>query len=385
MTRRDAVRGLALFLAQSPLWSAQQADGGDAAPSLEDMINVFDFDPVCKSKTPKAAYEYVSGGSWDEWTLRRNREAFGKITFRPRFLIEVDKLDLSFTLFGKKLPTPIFVAPTGTHAVVHPEGELATARAAGAAGALMVVSSSSSYPIEKIREAATGPLWFQLYTSADVAGTRERVLKALDAGCEAICFTVDAPYAAPRERDVRNRLQRAGTQPTARQRRGEPAPPRPYGLEPRLSAFLNWSFVDELRGWTKTPLLIKGILTPEDAVLAAEHGADGVVVSNHGGRYLDGDPATIDVLPGIVDAVGGKIPVLVDSGFRRGTDILKALALGAKAVLVGRAPLWGLGAFGEPGARRVIEILQKELAWAMALAGRPNIASIDRSLIRIEP
>lgn len=249
----------------------------------------------------------------------------------------------------------------------------------------MVVSSSSSYPIEKIREAATGPLWFQLYTSADVAGTRERVLKALDAGCEAICFTVDAPYAAPRERDVRNRLQRAGTQPTARQRRGEPAPPRPYGLEPRLSAFLNWSFVDELRGWTKTPLLIKGILTPEDAVLAAEHGADGVVVSNHGGRYLDGDPATIDVLPGIVDAVGGKIPVLVDSGFRRGTDILKALALGAKAVLVGRAPLWGLGAFGEPGARRVIEILQKELAWAMALAGRPNIASIDRSLIRIEP
>jgi len=383
MTRRDAVRGLALFLAQSPLWSAPQAEGGEAAPSLEDMINVFDFDPVCKAKTPKAAYEYVSGGGWDEWTLRRNREAFGEITFRPRFLREVDKLDLSFTLFGKNLPMPIFVAPTGSHAVVHAEGELATARAAGAAGALMVVSSSSSFPIEKIRAAATGPLWFQLYTAADIAATRERVLKALDAGCEAVCFTVDAPYAAPRERDVRNRLRRAGTQQPVRRRRGE-EPPRPYGLEPRLTAFLDWSFVDELRGWVKTPLLIKGILTPEDALLAAEHGADGVVVSNHGGRYLDGDPATIEVLPDIVDAVGARIPVLVDSGFRRGTDILKALAAGAKAVLVGRAPLWGLGAFGEPGARRVLQILQKELAWAMALAGRPNIASIDRSLIRID-
>jgi isopentenyl diphosphate isomerase/L-lactate dehydrogenase-like FMN-dependent dehydrogenase len=384
MTRRDAVRGLALFLAQSPLWSAQQAEGGDAAPSLEDMINVFDFDPVCKAKTPKAAYEYVSGGGWDEFTLRRNREAFGNITFRPRFLREVDQLDLSFTLFGKKLPMPIFVAPTGSHAVVHAEGELATARAAGAAGALMVISSSSSFPVEKIAAAATGPLWFQLYTASDMAGTRERVQKALDAGCEAICFTVDAPYAAPRERDVRNRLQRAGTQPPARRRRAEAPPERPYGLEPRLTAFLNWSFVDELRGWAKTPLLIKGILTPEDALLAAEHGADGVVVSNHGGRYLDGDPATIEVLPEIVDAVGAKIPVLVDSGFRRGTDILKALAIGAKAVLVGRAPLWGLGAFGEPGAKRVLEILRKELAWAMALAGRPNIGSIDQSLIRIE-
>jgi (S)-2-hydroxy-acid oxidase len=162
MTRRDAVRGLALFLAQSPLWSAPQTEGGNATPSLEEMINVFDFDPVCKAKTPKAAYEYVSGGSWDEWTLKRNREAFGKITFRPRFLREVDKLDLSFTLFGKKHPMPIFDAPTGTHAVVHPEGEPATARAAGAAGALMAVSSNSSFPIEKIKAAATGPLWFQL-------------------------------------------------------------------------------------------------------------------------------------------------------------------------------------------------------------------------------
>ena len=383
MTRREALSSLLLFLAESPLWSAQ-AEGGDAGPSLEDMINVFDFDPVCKAKTTKAGYEYVSGGSWDEWTLRRNREEFGRITFRPRFLREVDQLDLSFTLFGKQLPSPIFVAPTGTHNVVHPEGELATARGAGAANTLMVVSSSSSFPIEKIRGAATGPLWFQLYTASDVAATRERVQRAIDIGCEAVCFTIDAPYAAPRERDFRNRLDRSSAQQPARaSRRGGP-PPRPYGLEPRLLAFLNWAFFDQLRGWVKTPLLVKGILTPEDALLAAQHGADGVVVSNHGGRYLDGAPATIEVLPGIVEALGGKIPVLIDSGFRRGTDVLKALAVGAKAVLVGRAPLWGLGAFGESGVTRVLEILQKELAWAMALSGRSNIASIDRSLIRIE-
>jgi isopentenyl diphosphate isomerase/L-lactate dehydrogenase-like FMN-dependent dehydrogenase len=347
------------------------------------MINVFDFDAVCKANTSKAAYEYVSGGGWDEWTLSRNREAFQKITFRPRFLREVDRLDLSLTLFGKQLPSPIFVAPTGTHAVVHAEGELATVRAAGAANTLMVISSSSSYPIEKIAAAATGPLWFQLYAAGDVAGTRERVERAIAAGCQAVCFTVDAPYAAPRERDFRNRLERPDSQRPARRARGAP-PPNPYGLDPRLAASLNWSFVDQLRSWVKEPVLIKGILTPEDALLAAEHGADGVVVSNHGGRYLDGDPSTIEVLSEIVDALNGKIPVLIDSGFRRGTDILKALAIGAKAVLVGRAPLWGLGAFGESGARRVLEILQRELAWAMALAGRANIASIDRSLIRID-
>jgi isopentenyl diphosphate isomerase/L-lactate dehydrogenase-like FMN-dependent dehydrogenase len=384
MTRRDALRGLTLFLAQSPLWTAQQANDSSALPTIEEMINVFDFDPVCKANTSKAAYEYVSGGGWDEWTLSRNREAFQKITFRPRFLREVDRLDLSITLFGKQLPSPIFVAPTGTHGVVHAEGELATARAAGAANTLMVISSSSSYPIEKIAAAATGPLCVQLYAAGDVASTRERVERAIAAGCQAVCFTVDAPYAAPRERDFRNRLERPDSQRPARRARGAP-PPNPYGLDPRLAASLNWSFVDQLRSWVKEPVLIKGILTPEDALLAAEHGADGVVVSNHGGRYLDGDPSTIEVLSEIVDALNGKIPVLIDSGFRRGTDVLKALAIGAKAVLVGRAPLWGLGAFGESGARRVLEILQRELAWAMALAGRANIASIDRSLIRIDP
>jgi len=391
VTRRDAIHNLTLFLAGSPLLAqqsgnAQQAgDPKQETPSLEEMINVFDFEPVFKANTKKAAYDYVRGGGWDEWTLRRNREAFGKVTLRPRYLREVAELDLSTTLFGKKLSMPIFVAPTGTHGVVHPDGEPLTARGAGAADAVMVVSTSSSYPIDQIAAAATGPLWFQLYAGPDVAGTRERVDRALAAGCEAICFTVDAPYAAPRERDFRNRLSRPTNQrPSNPRRRRRGKTTSSYGLEPRLLAYLNWEFFGQLRGWTNVPLLVKGILTPEDAKLAVEHGADGVVVSNHGGRYLDSVPSTIEVLPEIIDQIGGRVPVLIDSGFRRGTDILKALAIGASAVLVGRPPLWGLGAFGDIGVQRVLEILTKELAWAMGLAGRPNIASIDSSLVRIE-
>jgi 4-hydroxymandelate oxidase len=331
---------------------------------------------------PKPAYDYVTGGAWDEWTLKRNREGFGKITFRPRMLVGVDKLDLSTELFGTKLPMPVMVAPTGTHILVHPDAEAATARGAGAAGALMVVSTSTSVPLDKVAAAATGPLWFQLYTGPDKEATRERVERAVALGFKAICWTVDAPYDAPRERDFRNNLQRS-TLRRESQRRSD-MPPAPYGLPSRFQAQLNWSFLGELAGYAKVPVLLKGILTAEDALKAVEGGASGIIVSNHGGRFLDGAPSTIEMLPEIVDAVGGKIPVLIDGGFRRGTDILKALAIGARAVLVGRPPLWGLGAFGEQGVRRVMEILRRELAWAMALAGRPTIASIDRSLVRIE-
>jgi 4-hydroxymandelate oxidase len=345
------------------------------------MVNVFDFDKVCAGKVPKAAYDYVTGGSWDEWTLQRNRDGFREITFRPRMLVPVDKLDVSTEVFGKKLSMPILVAPTGTHILVHPDAEIGTVRGAGAAGAAMVVSTSSSVPLAKIAEAAKAPLWFQLYAGPDKTVTRERVENAVALGCQAVCWTVDAPYDAPRERDVRNRLQR-DTQ-TQRDNRRRVSAPKPFGLTSRFQAELDWSFLGELAGYAKVPVLVKGILTAEDAVRAMEGGAAGVVVSNHGGRYLDGAPSTIEVLPEIVDAVGSKITVLIDGGFRRGTDILKALAIGAKAVLVGRPPLWGLGAFGDTGVQRVLEILRSELAWAMALAGRPNIASIDRSLVRI--
>jgi 4-hydroxymandelate oxidase len=377
MTRREAIGGLLSFAAASPLLEA-----APEAAALEDMINVFDFDAACKAKVAKAAYDYVSGGAWDEWTMQRNRDAFRNITFRRRVFVPVDTLDVSTELFGEKLSMPVLVAPTGTHSLLHPEGELATARGAGAAGTIMTVSTSSSFPIEKIAAAATRPLWFQLYAGPDREGTRERVERAIDAGCKAVCVTVDAPYFAPRERDLRNRLER-DTPERARLRRREAAP-APYDLQMRFQATLDWDFLSELCDYARAPVLVKGILTAEDARLAAERGAAGVIVSNHGGRYLDGDPATIEVLPEIVDAAGSRITVLMDGGIRRGTDVLKALAIGAKAVLVGRPPLWGLGAFGADGVQRVLEILRKELAWAMALAGRPTIASIDRSLVRID-
>ena len=381
MTRREALRQFSLFLAASPLLAAE----GDSAPA--DMVNVFDFEPVFEKNATHAAFEYVSGGGWDEYTLLRNREAFRDITFRPRFMRKVDEIDLSSTVLGQRLEFPILVAPTGSHSLVHPEGELATARGAGRAGAVMAVSTSSSYPIDQIAKAAPGPLWFQLYVGPDLQGTRERIDRALAAGCKAILYTVDGPYHAPRERDVRANLAavrnpREFERTRNRRRTAEPA--NPHGVEARFQGTLDWSFFDQLRGWAEVPILMKGVLTPEDAGLAIDRGADGVVVSNHGGRYLDGAPATIEVLPEIVDAVAGRAPVLIDSGFRRGTDVLKALAIGAKAVFVGRPSLWGLGAFGDVGVQRVMELLRRELAWAMGLAGAKDLASIDRSLVRIK-
>ena len=391
MNRRDAMRSLLLWAAGSPLLRAQQEVPytPERMPLMEDLVNVFEFEPVAKGKLPRTNYDFIAGGVDDEWTLRRNREAFQWITLRPRMLVDVSKLDLSVTLFDQKISMPILVAPTGVHQLAHPEGELATVRGAGAVKTIMCVSSNSSYPIDKIGEAAPGPIWFQLYPGPDLPATRERVERALAAGAKAVAVTVDTPYSSHRERLLRNRVGQEvppGGRSTAlveRPGRRRVAPANPYRLNERFTAQLTWSFLDELRSYTKVPILIKGILTPEDAKLAVERGANGIIVSNHGARYLDTAPATMEVLPGIVDAVGGKIPVFVDGGFRRGTDILKALAIGAKAVLLGRVPLWGLASYGQPGVVRVLELLQTELALAMGLSGRPNLGSIDRTLVDI--
>ncbi|MEX2263985.1 MAG: alpha-hydroxy acid oxidase [Bryobacteraceae bacterium] len=393
MTRRDAARQFLALFAGSPLLHGQEQEipyVPERMPAIDHLVNVFEFEPVAKQKIPRTAYDFIAGGVDNEWTVRRNREGFQKITFRPRFLVDVSQLDLSLDLFGTRIEMPILVAPTAGHQLAHPDGELATVRAAGAAKTIMAVSTNSSYPIEKIGETATGPFWFQLYAGPDLEGTRERVERALGAGAKAICLTVDAQYNSHRERLLRHRV--AGDIPPgvpspqsgrARTRRAE-QPPHPYRLRPQFTAQLTWKFLSELKSYAPVPILIKGILTREDALLAVEHGAAGIVVSNHGGRYLEYCPSTIEVLPEVIEAVDGKIPVLIDGGFRRGTDILKALALGAKAVLVGRPPLWGLGAFGQPGVQRVLELLQSELALAMGLSGRPNLASIDRSLVRID-
>jgi 4-hydroxymandelate oxidase len=393
MTRRDAARNLLSFFAGSPLLCAQEAPRlADRLVSIDELYNVMEFENVARAHMVKSAYDYISGGADDEWTLRRNRDWFQKITFRPHFLVDVSKLDLSLELFGQKIEMPILVAPTAAHQQAHPEGELATIRAAGKVKTIMAVSSNSSYPIDKIGAAATGPFWFQLYTEPDQDAVRERVERALAAGAKAVVWTVDNQYLPHRERLLRDRLVDPGapqipgsaTPPPRASRRGTGSAPNKYRVSPAFTGQLTWSFMSELRSYTPVPLLVKGILTGDDAKRAMENGAQGIVVSNHGGRYLDGAPSTIEVLPEIVDAVGGRIPVLIDGGFRRGTDVLKALAIGAKAVLVGRPPLWGLGAFGQAGVTRVLELLQTELALAMGLAGRPTLASIDRSLIRID-
>src|SRR5438128_9056236 len=394
MTRRDATRKMSLFLAGSPLLRGQEPSWiPDRLPAIEALNNVMEFEPVARPRMLKAAYEYVGGGVDDEWTLRRNREGFQRITIHPRMLVDVSKIDLSLELFGSRIEMPILVAPTGGHQAVHPDGEPATMRGAGAAKTIMVVSTASSYPIDKIAAVATAPFWFQLYSGPDRDGTREKVERAVEAGAKAVCLTVDGQYMSHRERMLRDRLSSMGAPSSAppgspelpgRRRATRPTAPAPYRLQSTYQAQLTWSFVDEMRAYAKVPLLIKGVLTAEDAKLAVEHGAAGIVVSNHGGRYLEFAPSTIEVLPEIVEAVQGKIPVLLDGGVRRGTDVLKALAIGAKAVLVGRPPLWGLGAFGQAGVTRVLELLQTELALAMGLAGRPNLASIDRSLVGME-
>jgi len=391
MTRRQATRDLLLWMAGSPLVSAQQQElppSTDRLPALDDLVNVFEFEPVAKAKIPHSAYEYVASGVDDEWTLRRNREAFGRFSLRPRFLRNTRKLDLSLELFGSRIDMPILVSPTGSQGLSHPEGEMAMARGAGAVKTIMAISSAATHPIEKIAAAATGPLWFQLYPAADLDSTRERVERAVANGCKAVCFTVDTQYGPNRERLLRDRS--AGTPSAGAPRSRQPGgrgsvfqEPAQYRLSPSLAAKLTWQFLDQLYGWAKVPVLIKGIMTAEDARLAVERGAAGIIVSNHGGRRLDRVPSTIEVLPEIADAVGGKIPILIDSGFRRGTDILKALALGAKAVMVGRPTVWGLGAYGQSGAQRVLELLQTELARAMGMTGCANLATVDRSLVRI--
>ncbi len=401
MNRREAFQGLVGLLAGSPLARTQtpQLDipySRERVPSLEDLVNVFDFEPVCKMRLPRQNYDYIAGGVDNEWSLRHNREAFDKITFRPRMLVNTSQMDLSLTLFGDKVSSPILMAPTAAHGLANPEGELATARAAASVEMIQILSTNASQPYEKVAEATNFPKWFQLYPGPDIEGTWERVARAKAAGFKALALTVDAPYNSHRERLLLDRAQganlsgiSAANTRTRRQRPEEeqqPAPVDPtkrYGVTHTLVNSLDWSFFDQLKKRWGGPVLVKGILTGEDADLAVKHGADGVVVSNHGGRYLEYAPATIEVLPEVVSAVGGKIPVLIDSGFRRGTDILKALALGAKAVCVGRPPLWGLGAYGEPGAKRVLEMLRTELALAMGLCGKVNLAAIDRSVLRL--
>ena len=356
-------------------------------------LNVFELEAIARERLSPEAYDYYAGGAHDEVTLRENRAAYDRVSIAYRVLVDVSRRDLATSVLGQPVAMPVLVAPTAFHRLATPEGELATARAAGAAGTVMILSTLSTTRIEEVVAAASGPVWFQLYVYRDRGATEGLVRRAEAAGCRALVLTADAPLLGRRERDVRNRFRLPPGLAVANllpEGYGEmPPAAADSGLAAYVASFLDpaltWRDVAWLRSITELPVLVKGIIRPDDALRAAEAGADGVVVSNHGGRQLDTSPATLDVLPEIVDALaahGHRIEVLMDGGVRRGTDILKALALGARAVLAGRPVLWGLAAAGEAGALSVLRLLRDELDLAMALAGAPTIAGITRDLVR---
>jgi len=338
-------------------------------PELGVLLSLFDFETEAQKRVPHGVWERISGAAADGITLRWNREAYDHIRLKPRILVDVSKLDTRVTLFGQELPFPILLAPTGGQRFIHPEGEIATARGAAAANSIYVISSSASMKVEDIAKSTKGPVWFQLYVQKDRAFTRDLVQRAEDAGCRALCVTVDSPTFGARNRENR-----------AKKDLPERELPNLKGKD-YLDPSLTWKDIDWLQSFARRPILLKGVLNPDDAATAVKTGVSGIVVSNHGARNLDTVPATIDALPLVVEKVAGRVPVLVDGGIRRGTDIIKAFALGASAVQIGRPYLWGLGISGAEGVTRVVEILRKEFEIAMALTGRPTVASIDRSVL----
>jgi isopentenyl diphosphate isomerase/L-lactate dehydrogenase-like FMN-dependent dehydrogenase len=344
-------------------------------------INVFDYEALAQARMEPAAWDYYQGGSDDEVTLRANRTAFERIRLRPRMLVDVTRCNLSTGVLGTPVSMPILVAPMGYHSLAHPEGECATARGTGNMGTLMISSTFSNRTLEEVAKAASevnGPLWFQLYVYDNLEISANLVRRAEAAGYRAIVLTVDAPLLGKRERDIRSQF----TLPPHLKAGNLPPEDTPKAYIP-LPLPVTWETVNWLRSLTSLPILLKGILTAEDAELAVQHGVAGIVVSNHGGRQLDSAVASIEALPEVVEAVNGHCEVYMDGGIRRGTDVLKALALGARAVLVGRPILWGLAVNGAEGVYHVLQLLRDELELSMALAGKPTLESIDRSLVKM--
>jgi len=377
-TRRDLLKSITALAGGAMLPFAGQSKPvddilnfqyGDLS-DLSEFINLFDFEIKAEGKMTKMAYEYVASGAADEFTVRWNRQALDSIKLNPTVLTDVSKLDTTVSLFGQKLDYPILVAPTAFHKIMHPEGELATARGAGAALATYVVSSFTTTPIEQLAKVATQPLWFQLYVRDDRAFTKDLVQKVESQGCRALCITVDTPVGG-----ARNRQERVDFKLPADVKAPYMVNPGPQKLP------LTWKEIEWLISFAKIPVLVKGILNPDDAEKAIQSGVSGIIVSNHSGRNLDTVPATIEALPRIVARINKRVPVLMDGGIRRGTDVLKAIAMGANAVLVGKPICFGLACGGAEGVTKVLTILRNEFELAMALTGRATIADIDASVI----
>jgi isopentenyl diphosphate isomerase/L-lactate dehydrogenase-like FMN-dependent dehydrogenase len=334
-------------------------------------LSVADYEQLAEQRLEPGPWAYLAGGSGDEWTLRENRAAFERWAFRPRVLCDVSEISPATTVLGKQIAFPVLVAPVAYQQLYHPDGECATARGAAAAGAGMAVSTFSTRTHEEIAVAAPGLLqWCQLYVFRDRDFTREHLAGAAAAGCSAVVLTVDTPRLSQRERDLRVGFEVPPELPLpyARAAIGDEAqnPADQFAL---LDASVSWRDLEWIASEARLPVVLKGITTAEDAQLAVGHGAAAIAVSNHGGRQLDGVPATLDALPEVVDAVAGRVEIYLDGGIRRGTDVAKALALGARAVLAGRAPVFGLAAAGEEGVRHVLELLRDEFALTLSLLG----------------
>ena len=340
-------------------------------------LNVWDYERLAEEKLDAGAHGYYAGGAGDERTLRDNVEAYTRWKLRPRMLVDVDTCTTATTVLGTEISLPVLVAPVAFQRVAHPDGEVGMARAALGADTIMCLSTiATSTPAEV---AATGAKrWFQLYVLRDEGATRELIAQARDNGFGALVLTIDAPVRGNRERDLRTTFAIPDDIRVAAFGRGGMTPKDVFD---QVSASLTWRDLERIAGEAGMPLLVKGVLTAEDAALACEHGAAGIVVSNHGGRHLDGVAATIDALPEVIEAVDGRLEVLVDGGIRRGTDVAKALALGARAVLAGRAVLWGLTVGGEAGARHVLELLRAEVLGALQLLGCTSPADVSRDRV----
>jgi 4-hydroxymandelate oxidase len=357
-------------------------------PDLGSYLTVDEFEEAARGVLPRMVFDYFAGGAGEEWTLAENRRAFERWILRPRVLVDVADVDLRTTVLGQEVAFPILLAPTALQRMAHRYGEMASARAAASLGTVMAVSTVSTASLEEVASSGAR-LWFQLYVMKDRDLTAELVKRAHAAGYGALVLTVDAPILGRRFRDDRNRF----SLPPGIGMANLEGMGLPESEGSRLFAFfverhdasLTWGDVAWLDSLTPLPLVLKGIVRGDDARRAVEAGAAAIVVSNHGGRQLDGAPATIDVLSEVIEAVAGRAEVLVDGGIRRGSDAMKALAMGARAVLVGRPYLWGLAVDGEAGVRRVMELLRDDLALAMALCGCPSVADIDRSLVARAP
>jgi len=400
------------FLSASPLLSGSSAFAGDGpsagvklpdpiiwAPlrtdalikSPKEAINVFDFEPVARVNIPPAHFGYMASGIDDEVTLRSNREDFLRFQLRPRRLVDVSKVDMSVELLGTTYPTPIIIAPVGGQQSFHPDGEIAVAKAARAGNHLQILSTSTNTGVEEVTAARGAPVWYQLYATNSWDIAKAMVQRAEKAGCPVVAVTVDRSGGRNQETlfrlipsDTRdcNTCHERGTLATNLKRRAMYQGLDVSGLRNTQSSAMTWDFLKRLRDTTKMKIVIKGILAHEDAVLAADAGIDAIIVSNHGARSEDSGRSTIDALPEIVEAVRGRMPVLIDSGFRRGTDIVKALCMGASAVCIGRPYVWGLGAFGQAGVERVLELMRVELYAAMQQVGAPSIKHLVPGMVR---